>query len=369
MSFSKRLSDPTTRRWVMRAIKLSIIGLLAWGGHKTLAGAYDELTHKKFDWNTIQPWWLIAAAAVYIVGQLPMAIFWRAILVDLGQQPPWYRTIRANLIGHLGKYVPGKALVVVLRTALVKTPRVQTGPAVASIFYETFTSMAVGSLLAVLVLLPVVDFRLPYWQPWHWFDALDASQKPGSDPRMFLIALGLLIVTGIPTIPRVFDLLLGKLRKIRQPKPGQVLETVIEEFEPEEPIKPGRFHLRPRTLMLGWIGDTIAWSLMGWSLWATIRALGVELDLLSHWPLLTACTALAVVAGFVSLIPGGAGVRELVFILLLKPLVHGDELLTVAIPIVLRVEWLLADLLMAGICYIIPPGKELHAEKNLKLDA
>ncbi len=149
---------------------------------------------------------------------------------------------------------------------------------------------------------------------------------------MFLLALGLTVVTGIPTIPRVFDWVLGKLRKIRQPKPGQVLETVIEDFEPEQPAKPGRFHLRPQTLVLGWIGDMIAWALMGWSLWATIRALGVELDLLTHWPLLTACTALALVAGFVSLIPGGAGVRELVFILLLKPLVQGDALLTVAIP-------------------------------------
>jgi len=342
----------------MRAIKFGIVGLLIWGGHKTLAGAYDELTQKQFDWSTIQPWWLAAAAVVYIVGQFPMAIFWRAILVDLGQQPPWYRTIRANIIGHLGKYVPGKALVVVLRTALVKTPHVHTGPAVASIFYETFTSMAVGSLLAVLVLLPVVDFSLPYWQPWHWFDALDASLKPGSDPRMFLLALGLAVVTGIPTIPRVFDWVLGKLRKIRQPKPGQVLETVIEDFEPEQTAKPGRFHLRPQTLLLGWIGDMIAWALMGWSLWATIRALGVDLDLLTHWPLLTACTALALVAGFVSLIPGGAGVRELVFILLLKPLVQGDALLTVAIPIVLRVEWLLAELAMAGVFYIIPPRKE-----------
>jgi uncharacterized membrane protein YbhN (UPF0104 family) len=357
MSFRERLADPTTRRWVMRAIKLAIIGLLIWGGHKTIAGAYDELTQKKFDWNTIHGWWLVAAAVVYLLGQLPMAVFWRAILVDLGQHPTWYRTIRANLIGHLGKYVPGKALVVVLRTALVKTSRVQTGPAVASIFYETFTSLAVGSFMAVIMLTPLVDFSLPYWQPLHWFDAPDATLTPGSDPRMFLLAFGLACAMGIPTIPPVFEWLLSKLRKVRQPKPGDVIETVVEDFEPEQKTQPAQFHLRPKTLLLGWIGDSLAWALMGWSLWATIRAFGVELDL-SYWPLLTACTALAIVAGFVSLIPGGAGVRELVFILLLKPLVQGDPLLTVAIPIVLRVEWLLAELVMAGILYVIPPRKE-----------
>lgn len=342
----------------MRAIKFAIIGLLIWGGHKTIAGAYDELTQKKFDWNSIHPGWLGWAAVVYLLGQMPMAIFWRAILVDLDQHPPWYRTIRANIIGHLGKYVPGKALVIVIRAALIKTPRIKTGPVVASIFYETFTSMAVGSLLAIAVLLPVVDFTLPYWQPWHWFDAPDATLAPGSDPRMFLLALGLACATGIPTIPRVFDWLLVKLRKVRQPKPGAVLDPDDADVEPEPTTKPARFHLRPRTLLLGWVGDAMAWALMGWSLWATIRAFGVELDLLTHWPLLTACTSLAIVAGFVSLIPGGAGVRELVFILLLKPLVQGDPLLTVAIPVVLRVEWLLAELALAGILYVIPPRKE-----------
>lgn len=356
MTFRARLADPAVRRWIMRAIKFAIFGLLLWGGHKTLTGAYDELTQKKFDWNSIHPIWLAAAAVVYLVGQLPMAIFWRAILVDLGQQPPWYRTIRANLIGHLGKYVPGKALVVILRTAMVKTPRVKTGPVIASIFYETFTSLAVGSILAVIVLIPLVDFSLPYWQPLHWFDAPDAKLEPGSDPRMFLLALGLAFAMGIPTIPRVFDWLLVKLRKVRQPKPGQQLDTSAEESESEKTV-PARFHLRPQTLLLGWLGDAFAWALMGWSLWATIRALGMDLPL-SYLPLLTACTALALVAGFVSLIPGGAGVRELVFILLLKPLVQGDPLLTVAIPIVLRIEWLLAELVLAGILYVIPPRKE-----------
>ncbi len=342
----------------MRALKFGIIGLLIWGGHKTIAGAYHDLTEKNFDWKTIHGWWLAAAAVVYLIGQLPMAIFWRAILVDLGQQPAWYRTIRANLIGHLGKYVPGKALVVVILSALAQTPRVRSGPLVASFFYETFTSMAVGSILAVVVLAPLVDFALPYWQPWHWFDAPDGKHPAGSDPRMFLLALGLACATGIPTIPRVFEWVLSKLRKVRQPKPGQVLETVIEDFEPEQQSQPARFAVRPRTLVLGWFGDALAWVLMGWSLWATIRAFDVELDLVSHWPLLTACTALAIVAGFVSLIPGGAGVRELVFILLLEPLVQGDRLLTVAIPIVLRVEWLLAELALAGMLYVIRPREE-----------
>jgi len=39
-------------------------------------------------------------------------------------------------IGHLGKYVPGKAMVVVLRTGLLASHRVNTGIVVASIFWK-----------------------------------------------------------------------------------------------------------------------------------------------------------------------------------------------------------------------------------------
>ena len=46
---------------------------------------------------------------------------------------------------------------------------------------------------------------------------------------------------------------------------------------------------------------------MGTSLWAMLRGLDFEADLAQSWYLYTAIVAMAVVGGFVSMIPGGLG--------------------------------------------------------------
>ena len=82
---------------------------------------------------------------LYLVGLLPEGLFWQRALRAMGQEAPLGRTLRAYYIGHLGKYVPGKAMVVVLRTGLICGPGVDAGIAAASVFLETLTMMAVGA--------------------------------------------------------------------------------------------------------------------------------------------------------------------------------------------------------------------------------
>ena len=88
------------------------------------------------------PWslhwgWLVLSGLLYLVGLLPEGLFWRRALRAMGQDAPLWRTLRAYFIGHLGKYVPGKAMVVVLRTGLIPRPRRPCGVAAASVFLET----------------------------------------------------------------------------------------------------------------------------------------------------------------------------------------------------------------------------------------
>ena len=71
-----------------------------------------------------------------------------------------------------------------------------------------------------------------------------------------------------------------------------------------------------------------------------------------HWeqlPLLTGAVALAAVAGFLSLLPGGIGVRELVVTEVLTPL-YG-AVLGVAGAVLLRIVWLVCELLLSAILY------------------
>lgn len=66
-------------------------------------------------------------------------------------------------------------------------------------------------------------------------------------------------------------------------------------------------------MLSGWIACTIGWFLYGLSLWAVLRAVPLGPPVGPLWelaPRLTASATLAVVAGFVSLLPGGMGVAN-----------------------------------------------------------
>ena len=77
---------------------------------------------------------------------------------------------------------------------------------------------------------------------------------------------------------------------------------------------------------------------------------------LEQLPLLTASVALAMVAGFLSLLPGGIGVRELVVIPLLSP-VFG-QVAAILSAVLLRLVWMAAEVLVSGILYFALPNSE-----------
>src|SRR5204863_3754321 len=62
-------------------------------------------------------------------------------------------------ISQFGKYVPGKAWVIVLRVAMLQHRAVRRAVAVTGVF-ETLTSMAAGALLGV-AMLPATGLKLP----------------------------------------------------------------------------------------------------------------------------------------------------------------------------------------------------------------
>src|SRR5262249_47987657 len=139
------------RRVAIPLAKLAILALVLWGGSRTISSALDDLKQRNWDFAQLQPGWLALSGFLYLVSQLPSGLFWHTVVSSLGQRVTLGRALRAYYIGHLGKYVPGKAMVVVLRAALVSQPHVKTSRAVVAVFYETFTTMAVGAVLAAVI--------------------------------------------------------------------------------------------------------------------------------------------------------------------------------------------------------------------------
>jgi hypothetical protein len=65
----------------------------------------------------VEPAFFALAIALYIAGLIPFGIFYGRVLEATSRPIRRLAAVRAYVISHLGKYVPGKALVVVIRAA------------------------------------------------------------------------------------------------------------------------------------------------------------------------------------------------------------------------------------------------------------
>jgi len=254
---------------------------------------------------------------------LPLGLYWFRVLRAMKQRPPFWPTMRAYFLGHLGKYVPGKAMVVVLRTGALK----QTNSAVTaiSVFAETLAMMAVGAFIAAAII------------------AMAFGDKTG----FLLTSIVLMLLAGVPTFPPVFRFIVLTLKVDRV---DSAVKEALDQYT-------------WRLVFSGWASSLAGWLIMALSLWALLQAFPVNdasndfvTDFLVVYPRMLAAVSLAVVAGFLSLLPGGVGVRELVFNELLNE-PYGFAIAMIC-PVLLRLTWLFFELLTAGILQLFHRGHE-----------
>lgn len=317
--------SPAVKHRLKLVAKLAILVLTAWFVRRSLVDGWTKLEGQIADglWSPADlKWgWLVAAAVLYSVGQLPFGIFWRRILVGLGQHPSWGTVLRAFYIGHLGKYVPGKAMVVLMRTGMLAASGMQAGAAAVSVFYETLTMMAVGSTLAAVLI--AARFR----EHTLWL----------------LAAIAMTCVTAAPTIPPIFEFVLGRLRK------GGIESAASSQVR----------RLGFAALAAGWATVAMGWILMGLSVWAVLRAIGSPppgASLGEEWTVSIVAAAMSVVVGFLSFIPGGFFVREVVLLTFLEATYGKDVALVAAV--LVRLVWLVSEVSVSGILYLWRPRGE-----------
>ena len=298
------------KRWGFAAIKLLIVLVVLWFIRRTIVDAWQQLGEHRWQFDF---WWLAASGGLYLLGTLFCGVFWHRTLRVLGQPVSLCRALRAYYVSQLGKYVPGKAMVVILRAGLVRGQGVDTSLAAASVFFETLTMMSTGALMAAAIM--AVWFR--------------------EQTLLFWMALAIMATAGVPTLPPVFR------RLVRLFGVGRSDPAVVEKLAA----------LGYGTMFLGWILTGLGWVILGLSYGAVLCGLGVAEGLsLGQLHLHTAAVTLATVAGFVSFVPGGAVVREAVLTELMVPYL-GDVVALVG-AILLRLVWLVAELMISGILYI-----------------
>lgn len=307
-------------RW-LKIFRWSIAFAVAIALFVTIQNAAEKLQEHQFDLQSVRWSQIILAIAVYAVAMLLSCVFWRSVLVALGGLPTWNNAIRAFFFSQLGKYVPGKAMVVVIRTDLVRDKNTDTVAAAASVFAETLTWIFVGSVIACVLMF--TEFQ--------------------EHTRLKWIAGTFALVAGIVTFPPIFRILAGKLGK-----------RDLGQFA----------GLGMSTMAFGWLILTFGWCLNGLSLWLVLGSFpDVALDF-ADYRLALACVSLGTVAGFASLLPGGLGVRELVMIPLLGPR-FGPAIAIIA-AILIRLVWLFSELLCGGIIYLLKNDRRNIEPTNSK---
>lgn len=224
---------------------------------------------------------------------------------------PW--AIGTYVISQMGKYIPGKIMVLFIRWYYLRgqAPGAVT---LAATFYETLSIMGMGALAAAAV-----------------FTVADLPESFLTKARPFLwTAWPLMLGFCLPIIPPLFSLVAARI--VRSTMPHHDATQVIRPM----PASVAAFIC---LLMLG------NWTLQGVSYYAVWQSLLVQPPGWELLPLLIACVALANVGGFLSMLPGHLGFRELVLIETLQPVVGQVPALAAAVCfrlITLSAEGLLA---------------------------
>ncbi len=292
-----------TRRSLRWGVSLVVVALVVGFAGETLRQAWGKLSLAEV---RVSLGWAVASAGIYLVALLPMAGYWALVLRNLGQRPRMLDVLRGYYLGHLGKYVPGKAMVVVLRTGSLQASGCDARATVVAVFLETLTFMATGAAMAGLLLVTAAN----------------------AGPAYTLLAIGIAIVLGLPVAPpvakRLARIVLGK-KNFRESS-AEITWTFS---------------------IVGVILAMASWAMLGLSLWAALRAVGASSALpLTQLGLWIESAALPMVAGFVSLLPGGLGVRDLLVTELLTPQISPETALLAAA--LWRVVSLVAELFACG---------------------
>ena len=275
--------------------------------------------------------WLIAAALFYLAGWLPSVWFWKALLNRFQQPLDWRHALRAYYVGHIGKYIPGKALVLVIRGSMVKEAGVNPLWGGVTAAYETLVFMATGAALC----LAIAPFAFTSSQ-WNRLP----TQLSWLKEYPFVVCVGVILLT-LATTP-FSAMLFSRIGR-------KALSRDATTAEAGPSISAGLISVGVVMTSLGWVCHAL-------SLGCVLQSVSegpIDLTQFPTW--LGACT-LSTVGGFVVLIaPGGLGVREGLLIEALQDQPHIGPSTAVIAAGLLRAVWFITELVAAASLWIVKP--------------
>ena len=247
---------------------------------RALVRNWDQLRSQPLEWQ-LRPGWLVLSLMLTWLMYALLILGWRSMLTGWGQRLDGWSAARIWILSSLGKYVPGKVWAVAGMALLAQragvAPWAATGSAVVMQVLAIGTGAAVAGLAGA--------------------HNIEAAQR-GAGAVLMLLVAGAISSVGLllwpPFLRRVLRLAAPQAVGERQPTGRGIVVGIA-------------------TNIVAWLGYGLALWLLGRGLLPS-SGLGLRLAI--------AVFTASYLAGFLALFaPGGIGVREGLFILMLqKPL-------------------------------------------------
>lgn len=312
------------RRVGALALRLAVVVLVTWGIGRHVAkllGQGAEVESLDFGAS-----WAVTSLVAYIAGMSLAGVYFRHVLRKLGARPSLGRALAVYWVSQLGKYVPGKALVLVMRCGLLYAHGVARSATAVASLYETPMTMAVGSAVAFVLILAA------------------GPSAVGHHETLLLVSGALAAGLGLSVMPPVF---------------ARIADVVTKPFRGngEEPPRIGA-----RTALFGAVLLVPAWALVGLSVIACVEAVSRSPVPPELWPALVAAAGVGMAAGFVVLVaPGGLGVREWVIVEALAPAIGSERALCAALA--LRLTWVIGELVAGAVLTVVVEAWERQKKR------
>jgi uncharacterized membrane protein YbhN (UPF0104 family) len=301
---TKPARHPLVHRLIQLArvlVSLLVVAAVAYA----VVHEWHEVSHtlSLLSWQSV-----VLSLLSVLLGMFATVKVWQHLLHGVGRSIPYAQAAQINLVGQLGKYLPGSVWSFVLQAELGRRYRVPRGKALVALLLSAGMSIVTALTLSVLAIHPL----LGKWGGAAW-----------------LLACGpLTLLTCLPRVlTRVANLV---MRLLRRPQ----LKTRID----------GRQIL----WALGW--SFVSWLLFGLHLWALASSLGALSP--QGYALATGAFGLAMSAGFIAFVlPSGVGVREAIIVAGLSPILASGPALAFALTS--RLLFTVCDVSTAAISAIV----------------
>ena len=242
---------------------------------RSLSRNWNDLRSQSIDWH-IDPVWIGLSLVITWGAYAALIEAWRRVVVSLQQRLGYWDAARITMVSNLGKYVPGKVWAVAGAAYLAQQVGVTKTAAVASAVVLQALALASGVLLVAL-LAPGLN-------------GVPAAYVAGG------AVLGAAAIGGVAVLcsRRALDAIQRRL-------PASIPRL--------DPIAPG--------VMLAALGvNAFAWCAYGFAFVALTRGVLPAASL--PWTLATSVFTTSYLIGLLAAFaPGGLGVRESMFVLLL----------------------------------------------------